>query len=134
MLVFFLQINLTDVVSLPISYLAAMNTPLPMIIIGYYLSELHMKDFIENKMQYLVIGLRLVLIPAALIAVLNLLHISGDIRTVCVIATCAPAAAMTTMFASKFDRDAELASRIVSISTLLSIITMPVIISFSQSI
>ena len=46
----------------------------------------------------------------------------------------APVAATTTMFAAKFDRDVDLSVGLVSSTTLLSIITMPIIIALAQTI
>jgi predicted permease len=47
--------------------------------------------------------------------------------TVLVISASTPAAAMASIFAEKFDGDAVYASKIVSASTLLSMITMPIV-------
>ena len=51
-----------------------------------------------------------------------------------VIACSAPTAASTTMFAAKFNRDVELSVGVVAASTILSIITMPLIVSLAWTI
>lgn len=134
LLVFFLGINIPQIIKMPIQYMAALNTPVPMLIIGYYIGALKPKDLVTDKKQYLMFFLRLIAIPAAVLAVMYFAGIRGDILTVCIIAVCAPAAANTTMFAAKYDADAEVSARLVSMSTLLSVITMPLMISFARSL
>ena len=48
---------------------------------------------------------------------------------VLVIAVSAPAAALLSMFASKFELDTELASSMVSVQTAFSALTMPLVVS-----
>lgn len=48
-LLFIFSIRLPSVIAQPISYLAGLNTPLPMIIVGYYLSNSKMKEGLKNK-------------------------------------------------------------------------------------
>ena len=47
---------------------------------------------------------------------------------------CAPCASNTTLFAVMFEADAELSSRMVTQCTLLSIVTMPVLISLARMV
>jgi predicted permease len=51
-----------------------------------------------------------------------------------VIPASAPAAAMVTMFASKFSRDVDTAVGTVSATTLLSMVTMPVVIALAMEL
>ena len=51
-----------------------------------------------------------------------------------IIAASAPVAASTTMFATKYDCDTGLSVNLVSLSTLLSLITMPLIVALAQVI
>lgn len=48
------------------------------------------------------------------------------------LAASAPSAALTTLFATKFDKDISTASILVTISTLLSIITIPLMVALMQ--
>ena len=51
-----------------------------------------------------------------------------------VTAASAPVAAMVSMFAAKYGRDTEVSSGLVSVTTLLSIVTMPPIIALAMTI
>lgn len=132
MLIFVFQIDLPSIVSSPIEYMASLNTPLPMVIIGYYLGDLSLEHLKSDKKQYVAIGLRLLVLPLLAIAVLKLFGVEDTIAVVCTIASCAPVAAVTAMFANRFNRDARLASQMVSISTLFSLVTIPLMVALVQ--
>ncbi len=133
-LLFFLKIQLPEIVLSPISYLAALNTPVPMLVIGYHLSKTDFAKSLRDKGIYAVIFMRLIAVPCAALFIMRLCGVSGDILVACTIASSAPVAATTTMFATKFNRDVELSVGMVSMTTVLSIITMPFIIAISQSL
>jgi len=116
----------------PIKYLAALNTPIPMVIVGYYLAQASLR--LKGVSAYVSLVLRLIVSPLIMIAILLCLGISGDIAIACTIAASAPVAAATTMFSEKFDGDTTLSATFVSITTILSIITMPLVVALSAMI
>jgi len=127
-----LSISLPTVIAKPVEYLSSLNTPLPMLIIGFYLSRLDFKNIFKDAKRYLAIILRLVVIPLISISVMFACGIRGDLLVVCAISSSAPTAAMSTMFSAKFKRDTALSAELVSISTLSSLITMPLIVGLAQ--
>ena len=133
-LLFFLKIQLPDIALTPIRYLAALNTPVPMLVIGYHLSKTNFSRYLKDKAVYVVLLLRLVGIPLAALFIMRACGVSGEILIACVIASSAPTAATTTMFATKFGRDIDLSVGLVSSTTVVSIVTMPVIIALAQTI
>jgi hypothetical protein len=133
-LLFFFKITLPTILIEPINYLAGLNTPLPMLIIGYYLSKTDFKKALTDAGVYISMGLRLIAIPLASLFVMALCGVRGDVLVACTIASSAPSAATTTMFSTKFNRDTDLSVGIVSTTSLFSIITMPMIIAIAQTI
>ena len=133
LIVFFLPITLPKIIASPVASLAALNTPLPMVIIGFYLSEITSFAVLKKANFWLAMLMRLVVAPCIFIILIYFCGIRGTVFCVMAIAACTPTAANTVMFATLFDRDTILASELVSISTLFSIITMPVIISAAMS-
>ncbi|MBO5090804.1 MAG: AEC family transporter [Clostridia bacterium] len=132
--VFLLSVRIPKIISEPVSMLAALNTPLPMIIIGFHLANSNvLKSFTDIKC-ILTILLRLILYPAAAITVMWLCGVKGDMLISQAICCSAPVAAVTTMFSSKYNRDTELSVNLVSLSTLLSLITMPVMILLAEKL
>ncbi len=127
-----LNIHLPTVIYSPINYLGALNTPVPMIIIGCQLASANLKRAFTDRYSYLSMGLRLIIIPLVTLGVLVVLGVRGSMLVATVIATSAPSAATTTMFATKYNRDTSLSVSLVSASTLISMISMPVIVALAQ--
>ena len=134
LIVFFLGISFPPVLSAPIRFMAALNTPVPMLIIGFYLGNLSFKHLTMDKKKYLSIFLRLIVIPLISISLMYLFKVDHNIFLVCTIACCAPTATVTAMFANRFGRDASLGAQMVSVATLLSLISLPVMVTIAQTI
>ena len=132
--IFLLSLPVPEIISKPIGFIANLNTPLPMMVVGYYLSQSKLLDAFKDGKGFICVLLRLVAVPLIAFGGMMLLGIRGTILITCVIAAGAPVAASTTMFAAKFDNDADLSVRLVSLSTLLSVITMPLIVGFAQTV
>lgn len=132
LILFLASIKLPVVIGKPVEYLAGLNTPLPMIIIGFYLSNSKISTGIKDKNAWLSAILRLLVIPAICITGMYLLGIRGNILITVAIAVSAPIAATTTMFATKFQKDTNLSVNLVSLSTILSILTMSCIVAVTQ--
>ena len=115
-----------------INHTANLNTPIPMLVIGYYLATSEFKKAFRDKACYINILLRTVFLPIATVFVLYICGIRGAMLVSLAVATSAPTAAMTTMFSAKFERDTELSVNIVSLSTVVSIITMPCVVVVAQ--
>ena len=132
MIIFLFNIPLPQVIYRPVEFLANLNTPIPMLVIGYYLANTNFKTAFQNKAAHLCIFLKLLVIPLISLLCMRLFQLSGDIPVSMVIAASAPVAAATTMFSAKFNRDTQLSVNMVSVSTVLSIITMPLVIACAQ--
>ncbi|MEE0958130.1 MAG: AEC family transporter [Ruminococcus sp.] len=132
-ILFIVQIKLPTIIIDPVTHLANLNTPLPMLIIGFYLSRADFKKAFTDKGAYLAMLFRLIIIPLAAAAVMALLRMDAKMVIAFTIACSAPTAATTTMFAAKFRRDVSLSVSVVTASTLFSIITMPLIVSLAYS-
>ena len=132
LLVFLLSIPVPEVVAAPIGHLAALNTPVPMLIIGFYLAETNLPAALRDKRSYVAIGLRLVALPLLALFGMVLCGMRGPLLISCVIAVSAPVAAASTMFATKFGQDTLLSVNLVSLSTLFSVVTMPLIVAVAQ--
>ncbi len=115
------------------SALKSLVAPLSMIVIGLRLPDIKFRGMQKDKYMYLFLALRHVILPLAMVAVLKLVMLSGldmhpAVAPVVLILAAAPAASSATMFAEKYDCDATYVSRLVTVSTLLSIVTMPLLL------
>ena len=134
LVLFFTSTTLPDLVNAPVDYLAALNTPLPMIVIGYHLSHANLRAIFRNFRAWLSIAERLVIIPLAGLLFGLLIGMDATALTACMVALCTPTAAVCTMFSVIYGQDSELSVGLVSFSTLLSILTMPPLIMLTQTL
>ena len=133
---FFCSVRLPGVIGVPVHHMANLNTPLAMIVIGYCLAGARFGKVLRMGSVYVATAIRLVLYPLLVIAALYPLRVSLDrsLMLAMVIAASAPVAAMVSMFATKFRRDVDVSVAVVSGSTLLSVLTMPVVIALAMEV
>ena len=129
-----LSLELPDPFQSVVGFLADMNTPLAMICIGVFISKTKLLDIFKEKTLYWVTVIRLLLIPAAVMGILLLFQPDYIPMTSSIIQFCAPSAGLTAIFAARFRHDTTLAAKTVAISTLLSILTMPLFCVALQTI
>lgn len=132
LILFFTSTTLPQLIISPMQFIAGLNTPVPMMIIGYTISKLDFKEYLNIKNEWITLLIRLVVSPSVLFIILYVCGMRGTLLTSTMISASAPIAAITTMFAIKFDKDSALASRLVAISSLFSIITMTVLVAITK--
>lgn len=122
------------IASQSLNMLKELVKPLSMAVIGLRLADMSFKGLFGDKHMYLFIALRHALLPILTVGIIKLVDliiptgIDQGIQMVTVLLAAAPAATSATMFAEKFDCDSVYVSRLVTVSTILSIITMPLIL------
>ena len=134
LLIFFLNIPLhkVPIISQPIGFMAGLNTPVPMLIIGYHLANSNLFEAVKNLKALFSMALKLIIFPLAALFGMYFCGIRGEVLVAITISASAPTAAITTMFSSKFGGDTSLSVSMVSLSTIISIISMPLIIALAQ--
>ena len=128
LIILFTRLPLPGVFKKYLDITAAATLPMSMIVLGATMGAGNLAEAFSDKRVYLVAFVRLVLCP--LIAYLILSPIAMDpilLRTAVVIAGC-PCGVVVPVLALQFDQDALFASRSVMASTLLSVLTLPVVI------
>ncbi|MDD5833205.1 MAG: AEC family transporter [Clostridiales bacterium] len=129
---FFSQISLPSIVSTAISSIAALNAPVAMIILGAYLAQADLKTVFNCKELYSQSAVRLILIPVltGIIMIISsaLIQLKHEAYLAILIAASAPVGSNVAIFAEKHGLDYVYAGRLVCLSTLLSVISMPIIV------
>ena len=125
---FALRIKLPTPLASTVSFVASLNTPVPMIILGTYLVNINIKKTAKNLQLWLVCLVRLILFPVIGILLAKVMQLPDVVAMPLVVACSCPAAAVATLFAARYNLDSEYASETVSVSTLLSIITIPIMV------
>ncbi len=127
-------IALPSVLSGALGAISALNLPLPMLMVGYYLGKADLREAFRDGWSYLCMVLRLLVFPLAALGALYLCGVRGNTLIALVIGACAPVGATTTIFAAKYGRDTALSVRLVSLSTILSLVSMPLIVGLTCAI
>jgi len=102
--------------------------PISMFIIGVILSNVKIKHHLKDWTVYYGIIIKLIIIPIIIYLISLLLKDSSKAVYSVIIMTAMPASAMTSILAESFNKEKEFAAIIVSATTLISLITVPVLI------
>ena len=124
--------KLPEGVSVAVAGVSSLNAPLAMIVLGSYLAQSDMKKMFTSGTLYLLSAVRLLLIPAVTLLVLHfipmLVPIRNEILLTVFIGASTPIGANVAVYAQLYDRDYPYACQTVAITTLLSIVTLPVML------
>lgn len=125
MIFFVFSIPLPAPVLKTFTMVGSMTTPLSMIIVGATLADCRWQELFSDLSVYYGSLARLVLLPLITMGILNLFHLDSTVAGVCVLSVAMPVAATTAIISELHDGDTSLASRVIFLSTVFSIITIP---------
>ena len=125
MLLFFCGITLPSMVGNAVNFLGSMNTPLAMVIIGAQMAQADWQAIFRNRSILLACLLKLVAMPLLTALVLYPLHPEPDLYCTLVLLAGVPTASITAMFAQRYGQDVATSAQLVTLTTLLSILTLP---------
>lgn len=117
-----------------ISFLADLNTPLPMIVLGAQMAGADMKASLTDRRLYVAAALRLVVAPLIALVALLPFHLDPMAYCACVILCAVPPAGATGMLAQRMGRDTALSAQLISVLTLMSVVTLPLFAVLAQSL
>jgi len=129
-LLFIFSIKLPVAITQTLEILGHSTTPLSMLVVGSILAQVKLTEIFYNWKLWIISAIRLLILPIGVLLLLKAIPIELNslVLGVSVILTGMPAAANTAIFAQEFGGDAALASEGVFLSTLLSILTIPLIV------
>ena len=105
-----------------------MTAPISMIIVGSILSKVKIKSIFKEASVYYGALIKLIVIPLAIYMIKLIIKDNSSVIDTIIVIQAMPAAAMTSIFAADFDKEKEYGAIVVFVTTLLSIITIPVIV------
>ena len=118
------QITLPTGIYQTIKYASNANTALSMIVIGNILAEVKTSELIDFRALWFCI-VRLLIIPIFVLLSCSIFHIDEMVKQVSVILAGMPAATTIAILASKYDGDAHFTAKIIFLSTVISMISIP---------
>ena len=123
--IYLLQIPVPQLIAQPLELMANMTTPLSMVITGMLLAAGDLGCIVRSKPVWKLAAVRMLLIPAVCLAVFGLLGFRSMTAQVVLLLECCPSAAITSVFAVQFGHDESFAAGSVVLTTLLSIVALP---------
>lgn len=139
-ILFFTGIRLPEIIRNTLASVGTMIGPASMIVTGMLFAGMNLKQIFANKRVYFITFLRLIAVPLialVLIKLSNLAFFSADgnkIMLIVFLAIITPSASTVTQMCQVYGNDSKYASAINVMTTLLSIITMPVMVMLFQMI
>ena len=134
MLLYFLHLTLPDMLQNTVNSMGSMIGPIGMLLAGMAIAESPLRKVFCTKRNYLVAVLRLLVCPLVILLLLWVFRAQTfvadgkNILMTVYLAAITPACSTTTSMAQLYDRDAAHSSALYVLTTLLSIVTMPVMI------
>lgn len=126
LVIFLFSIPVHETVVKTIGFLASMNTPVAMLVLGVFLAKADIKDIFLDYKIYPCMAMRLLVIPLITLGVFYFLPVDNTTMVMSVlIAACTSVGGNIAIFAQQYDRNYLLAIKTVCLSTILSIVTIP---------
>lgn len=127
-ILYFAEIKLPVPVMNCLDALGNVTTPVAMLLLGSVIAGMKIKELFDEWRVYLFTIVKLAVLPAVSIFLINSLQIQSELIVGCMILLSAmPVATNTTMLALEYNGDVKLASKGVFFTTVLCMITIPII-------
>lgn len=130
-----LKITVPESLSQTVKMLSSLNTPIAMIILGTYVAGIDMEMMTRFTELVFVSVMKLLIVPLVSLGVLKFLPIS-DVKvllTLLIVIAC-PTGTTAAMFSQIYGKDPVFSASIVSVTTLLSLFTIPLLLLVAQSV
>ena len=128
MVLFLLNIELPSFFADAVGYVGGATTPLSIICIGYMLSQAKLLTVFKKWRLMLTAIIQLTLGPVVTWGLLTLLQFPTEVIQVCTLIQALPTATSLGLFAVKYGGNAAESSELVTISTLFSVATLPLMV------
>ncbi|MBE7719345.1 AEC family transporter [Lacrimispora indolis] len=127
-ILFFVKgIRLPEVVGNPLSMIGAMNTPVAMLVSGMNLAESELLSCLKSPRTYMISAAKLLVIPLMTLLLLLAVRVDHAIAITILVASACPSAATGAMFALQYNKNSQYASKLLAVTTVLSLVTIPAV-------
>ena len=129
LLIYLTEIQVPDVIASTITMVGDITTPIAMMLIGSTLATIPLKEVFNEIRVYPFTILKQIIIPIIAYPVLSFFIQDPLILGVSLIMIAMPVGNIAVLFATEYQKEVALAAKTVFMTTLLSIITIPVIVA-----
>ena len=114
-------------VSQPLTMIGSITVPAALLIIGSSMSQLSLRTMLGNRTVYATSLFRLVLLPVAVYFLCRIIGFSDFVVNINTIVIAMPVATYGTILCLKYGKDTTMMTEVTFITTLLSMLTIPVL-------
>lgn len=129
LLIYFTKLTVPDIVSTTITMIGDITTPMAMLLIGSTLATIPLKEVFSELRIYPYTIIKQIVVPIIAYPILNLFISDPLILGVTLIMISMPVANSAVLFATEYEGDVSLAAKTVFMTTLLSVVTIPLIVA-----
>ena len=108
--------------------------PVGMVVTGLAISDFSLRELVKGKACYIISGVRLIVLPAIMAGIMWAMQLEGVAFTAPMLTMSMPVAANCALLAEKYQADSRLAAQCVLLSTLLSLLTIPVWVAIGEKL
>lgn len=120
-------VHTPEMIARPITMVGNITVPAALMIIGSSMARLPLREIIGSGKVYATSFLRLVIVPLSVYILFRLCGVNTLINNINTVVIAMPVASFGTMFCMKYGRNPSLMTEATFITTLFSIITIPLI-------
>lgn len=128
-LIYLFDMQLPSVLMDTINSIGSLTAPLSMMMIGSSLAVYPIKDSFTDWRSYVFAFVRLIIVPFMTMIVCRLLHINPYYANITIITNAMPVGSMVLMLATQYNANIKIVTRNIVVSTLLSVITIPIVVA-----
>ena len=127
--IYLFDIQLPSVLMDTINSVGSLTAPLSMMMIGSSLAVYPIKDSFTDWRSYVFAFVRLMIVPFVTMIMCRLLHIDAFYANITIITNAMPVGSMVLMLATQYNANVKIVTRNIVVSTLLSVITIPIVVA-----
>ena len=122
--------NIPEAISQPLTMIGNITVPAALLIIGSSMSNLPIRAFLGNASVYVTALMRLAIIPLGIFYLCRVLGFSPLVVNINTVVIAMPVATYGTILCLKYEKDTTLMTEVTFITTLLSMLSIPVLVMF----
>ncbi len=132
--VFASGIQVHAILTKTVSMMSNLNGPVAMLVMGAYLAQTNLSTLLTRPSLYAVSAVRMLLIPALTLLILWKMPLDISVRQALLICSACPVGANVAVYAQLNDLDSGYAVQTVIHSTVLCILTIPLVMLLAQTL
>ncbi|MBQ9931885.1 MAG: AEC family transporter [Firmicutes bacterium] len=130
MVILLAEVEIPEAPTSILSMIGNVTIPLSMIFLGIQLAQGNFREMAGTKKNFVIVVLRLAVIPAIVFVICRLIGFYPMVTTILTLTAGMPVAVTAPILAEEYGRNTKLASQCVFLTTLFSLVSLPVLLWF----